>query len=212
MPVPTKSLHGRPLPPIPAPRPDLLHRQSSSRPPLPPLPQPHREHPPSPRHPHPSRRSKFMLFRALQEPSLLASFLSTTSWPDFHALMNSGRDLRHAVWANNDCRDVILSHYLPGYAYALEMCSMQQRSDIEVTFHLLSLLSTSSSFQIFSFRHLPSGNVASCVDHSLEIHTGLRRAPRKAIQRCECCTKSPAAVSCQRDDRLQHLRYVLDLC
>ncbi|KAI0749812.1 hypothetical protein C8Q80DRAFT_648380 [Daedaleopsis nitida] len=147
MPVPTKSIHERPLPPIPSPSRDPLQRQL----PLPSLPQPHRESSPSSRHPRPSRRSKFMLFRALNEPSLLASFLTTTSWSDFHALMNTGRDLRHAVWANNDCRDVILSHYLPGYAYAMEMGSMQQRSDIEVNFHLLSLLMISQKLPLHTY-------------------------------------------------------------
>ena len=84
-----------------------------------------------------------MLFRALSQPPLLAFFLQRTSWEDFHALVNTSRELRNNLWLNQDCRDVILCHFLPGYSYALEMYTLeQQKSDVRVDFHQLSLLST----------------------------------------------------------------------
>ncbi len=142
MPVPTKTLHGRPLPRIPSAWRDPLSRQSSSPSPRSPPPLPDVS-PPEIRLSRPSRRSRHMLFRALNQPAILLFFLHRTSWNDFHALMSTACDLRRNVWSNEECRDVILSHFLPGYAYAMEMCSGQQQSEIHIDFHQLSLLSTS---------------------------------------------------------------------
>ena len=97
-----------------------------------------------------------MLFRALRDPRLLAAFLQWTPWHDFHALMNSCRDCRLALWAIDECRVTILSHFVPGYSYALELSGLEQSPDIRIDFHQLSLLSESS-------RHCPTVTPSRCI-------------------------------------------------
>ncbi|KAI0707316.1 hypothetical protein C8Q76DRAFT_629053 [Earliella scabrosa] len=146
MPVSPKSLHERPLPPIPSAWRDPFQRS----PPAPPLTD--RDFSPRPSLPRPSRRSRYMLFRALSQPPLLAFFLQRTSWDDFHALVNTSRELRNNLWLNQDCRDVILCHFLPGYSYALEMYTLdQQKCDVRVDFHQLSLLMISQQLPLHAY-------------------------------------------------------------
>ena len=83
-----------------------------------------------------------MLHRALKVPSLLAAFLHTTTWQDFHALLSTSRAFRHDLWAIDDCKDVILSHFVPGYTYALRLCDIRQVSDVRIDIHQFALLST----------------------------------------------------------------------
>ncbi|CDO70658.1 hypothetical protein BN946_scf184756.g25 [Trametes cinnabarina] len=150
----------RPLPPIPGPssRPDPAPAQRQgvvfNAP---------RKYPPT-RLPRPSARSPRLLSRALKQPRVLAHFLGTTSWNDFHALTSTCRDLRHCLTRHVECRKVILSHYVPGYSYALGLSDVEQKSDIDVDFHQLALLSTSSEM-VFVFAgaltHVPSPPVLS---------------------------------------------------
>ncbi|RPD60127.1 hypothetical protein L226DRAFT_463125 [Lentinus tigrinus ALCF2SS1-7] len=148
MPVATKT-RDRPLPPIPVP---TRLSPSSSRPSSPAASGLGRISSHTPRHlPRPSRHSRLMLFRALREPRLLAAFLQWTTWRDFHALMNSCRDCRLAVWASDECRAIILSQFLPGYSYALELSGLEQNSDIHIDFHQLSLLMISQSVPLHTY-------------------------------------------------------------
>ncbi|KAI0833532.1 hypothetical protein BC628DRAFT_1307581 [Trametes gibbosa] len=130
----------RPLPPIPSgssrPQrpPPCAYRQSVASPVHPKL-------SPVPTHvPRPSARSPRLLTRALRHSGILAHFLRTSSWDDFHALASTCRDLRHLAARSPECRDVVFSHFVPGYRTARDLGDVEQRSDIEVDFHQLALL------------------------------------------------------------------------
>ena len=84
-----------------------------------------------------------MLLHALSQSSILACFLHTTNWHDFHALLNVSRAFRHNLWAKDEWRDTILAHFIPGYKYALELCDPHQVADVPIDAHDLALLSTS---------------------------------------------------------------------
>lgn len=84
-----------------------------------------------------------MFLQAFSLPSILACFLHTTAWHDFHALLNVSRALRHNLWAHEEWRDTVLSHFIPGYKYALELCDPHEVSDVPLDAHHLALLSTS---------------------------------------------------------------------
>ena len=139
MPVATKTRE-RPLPPVPS-----AWRPSQTRHSLTSIsPATDRDLPsPSKRDPQPSERSPHMFLQAFSQSSILACFLHTTTWHDFHALLNVSRALRHNLWANEGWRDTILSHFIPGYKYALELCDPDEVSDIPLDAHHLALLSTS---------------------------------------------------------------------
>ncbi|KAI8969495.1 hypothetical protein BD414DRAFT_518508 [Trametes punicea] len=132
----------RPLPPIPSSSRDPAPRQtmvSASR-----------KHSPN-RLPSPSAKSPRLLSRALRHPGVLAHFLRTTSWNDFHALMSTCRDLRHCFARNAECRKVVLSHFVPGYGYALGLSDVEQKSDIDVDFHQLALLMLSQYVPLHAY-------------------------------------------------------------
>ncbi|KAI0649066.1 hypothetical protein C8Q79DRAFT_948657 [Trametes meyenii] len=124
----------RPLPPIP----------SSSRA------DPGAGHPPArsivsrrltpARVPRPSARSPRLLSLALTQPGVLARLLETVSWTDFHALASTCRSLRQCLTSSPECQDVILSQFVPGYSYARALGDLEQKSDIQVDFHQLTLL------------------------------------------------------------------------
>ncbi|TBU42377.1 hypothetical protein BD309DRAFT_189398 [Dichomitus squalens] len=151
MPVSTKSRE-RPLPPIPSAWTDA---PSSLRPPLTSVPgadQIISSRPSRSRHvPRPSKRSPRMFFRALKAPSLLAAFLPTTTWQDFHALLNACRAFRHDLWAIDDCRHIILSYFVPGYTYALQLCDIHQMSDVRIDVHQFALLMTSQYVPLHTY-------------------------------------------------------------
>ncbi|KAI0775166.1 hypothetical protein BD413DRAFT_611504 [Trametes elegans] len=144
--------HERPLPPIPS---------SSRNPTLAPEParQPaprqnvgsvHRKPEPT-RVPRPSPRSPRLLSRALRQSGVLASLLPHTSWPDFHALTSSCRDFRYYLTRTAECRDVVFSHFVPGYNYARNASDVEQKSDIAVDFHHLALLMLSQYVPLHAY-------------------------------------------------------------
>ncbi len=57
--------------------------------------------------------------------------------------MNVSRAFRHNLWVNEEWRDIILAHFIPGYKYALELCDFHQMTDVPIDVHHLTLLSTS---------------------------------------------------------------------
>ncbi|KAI9066232.1 hypothetical protein FKP32DRAFT_1673981 [Trametes sanguinea] len=137
----------RPLPPIPGPSsspdPAPAHRQNVVH-------NPPRKYSPT-RVPRPSARSPRLLSRALKQPRVLAQLLRTTSWDDFHALTSTCRDLRHCFTRHAECRRVILSHYVPGYSYALELSDVEQKSDIVIDFHQLAMLMLSQYVPLHAY-------------------------------------------------------------
>ncbi|KAI0719329.1 hypothetical protein C8T65DRAFT_827069 [Cerioporus squamosus] len=145
MPVATKTRE-RPLPPVPVPtRLAPPSTPSSSSPAV------GRNYSPIPLPLRPTRHSRLMLFRALRDPRLLAAFLPTTSWQDFHALMNTCRDCRNGLWAIDECRTAILSHFVPAYSYALELSGLEQSLDVRVDFHQLALLMISQAVPLHTY-------------------------------------------------------------
>ncbi|KAI0367811.1 hypothetical protein BV20DRAFT_915877, partial [Pilatotrama ljubarskyi] len=135
----------RPLPPIP----------SSSRDQVPaPAPSPRqnvvRKSSPT-RVPRPSARSPRLLARAVRQPRVLAAFLRATSWHDFHALTSTCRDLRQCFTRSTDCREVILSHFVPGYSYARGLGDAAYKSDIHVDFHQVAMLMVSQYVPLHAY-------------------------------------------------------------
>ncbi|KAI0359815.1 hypothetical protein OH77DRAFT_1394059 [Trametes cingulata] len=136
----------RPLPPIP----------SSSRDP-PPAPLPRQNVVPASRKssptrvPRPSARSPRLLPRAVRQPGVLAALLRTTSWHDFHALTSTCRDLRQCFTRSTECREVILSHFVPGYSYARGLGDAAFKSDIHVDFHQLAMLMVSQYVPLHAY-------------------------------------------------------------
>ncbi|OJT07378.1 hypothetical protein TRAPUB_1783 [Trametes pubescens] len=136
----------RPLPPIP----------SSSRGPAPPrafrqnVVHPSRRDSPT-RVPRPSARSPRLLSRALKHPGVLAQLLRHTSWQEFHALTSASRDLRQCIAQSQECRDVVFSHFVPGYRLARELSDVEQKSDIAVDFHQLVFLMLSQYVPLHAY-------------------------------------------------------------
>ncbi|KAG8213298.1 hypothetical protein J3R82DRAFT_11777 [Butyriboletus roseoflavus] len=75
----------------------------------------------------------------LRQPRLLARILHFTSWDDLYALFATCSGVRR-LWASRDIRDVILSHYLPGYRVALRQRDLSALQPVHVTLHDLHLL------------------------------------------------------------------------
>ena len=77
----------------------------------------------------------------LQDADLLARFLPMISWRSFHALASTCRQLRHLM-NRMDLRDVILSHYVPGYRTCLVHASADRTHIVDVDMHDLALFRT----------------------------------------------------------------------
>lgn len=93
---------------------------------------------------NPSYLSRILFGRFLKDPKILAHFLRASSWRDFQALSSSCREFRYLIHTP-ECRDAILSHYVPGYRYVLDVADIvpQQELAIDIEFHDLALLSES---------------------------------------------------------------------
>ncbi|KAI0635976.1 hypothetical protein C8Q77DRAFT_1071858 [Trametes polyzona] len=137
----------RPLPPIPSSSRDHVPRPTSRHTVVPTAP---RIRSPT-RIPRPSARSPRLLARALRQPGVLAHFLKTTNWHDFHAFANTCRDFRQCLSRSPECRDIILSHFVPGYSHVRELSDTEQKSDIYVDFHQLSLLMLSQYVPLHAY-------------------------------------------------------------
>ncbi|KZT73008.1 hypothetical protein DAEQUDRAFT_743267 [Daedalea quercina L-15889] len=80
------------------------------------------------------------LSRVLKEPRLLACLLDVSSWGDIHALISTCKEFRQGLFRAPECREVLLSFYVPGYSFASQSADMQQAREVEVDFHDLTLL------------------------------------------------------------------------
>ncbi|KAI0326924.1 hypothetical protein GY45DRAFT_48526 [Cubamyces sp. BRFM 1775] len=150
MPVSAKTTE-RPLPPIPptSPEPGPSAPPQRQRQSLPPS-SSSRKYSPI-RMPRPSSRSPRLFSRALRQPGVLARLLSFIPWHDFHALTSTCRDIRQCFTRNAECRRVILSHFVPGYSYALGLSDTEQKPTIDVDFHQLALLMLSQYVPLHAY-------------------------------------------------------------
>ena len=81
-------------------------------------------------------------FRDLFEyPQVLRCLLKYISWNDFHSFASTCRHFRLLI-SHPDFRDVILSHYIPGYRLALSFRDLNQYREVQIDMHDLALLST----------------------------------------------------------------------
>ena len=72
---------------------------------------------------------------------LLRCLLKYISWNDFHSFASTCRHFRLLI-SHPDFRDVILSHYIPGYRLALSFRDLNQYREVQIDMHDLALLST----------------------------------------------------------------------
>jgi len=82
------------------------------------------------------------LLSTLQNPSVLAAFISHLDWVELHPLFITCKTLRE-VFRESALRDVVLSRYVPGYSHCLLSRDMNHYQDVQVSIHDLDLLCTS---------------------------------------------------------------------
>ncbi|KAH8100820.1 hypothetical protein BXZ70DRAFT_129839 [Cristinia sonorae] len=102
-----------------------------------------------------SQRSSVSFFRSripfrslLDHPRILRNLLRRISWDDFHSLTSTCRNFRLLI-THPDFRDVILSHYVPGYKYAITARS--QHKDVQIDMHDLALLMIAQSLPLHKY-------------------------------------------------------------
>ncbi|KAI0078746.1 hypothetical protein K474DRAFT_1593289 [Panus rudis PR-1116 ss-1] len=145
-PRPQTKSRDRPLPPLPdkARSPDVSHRRYT-----PPL------SPKSVRSSFAGWRSSLLpirvwVRRALETPGILEALIRNTTWDDLHALLSTCRDFRR-VLASPECRDVMLSCYVPGYRIAQSSRDSQQFREVEVDIHDLTLLMIAQNLPLHKY-------------------------------------------------------------
>ena len=79
---------------------------------------------------------------ALRQPRILAGLLRFAPWDDLYALFATCSGIKR-LWDLVDIRDIILSHYLPGYRAALRHRDLSALKDVDLTLHDLHLLRSS---------------------------------------------------------------------
>lgn len=77
--------------------------------------------------------------RSLKQPHILARLLQFLQWADLYSLLSTCADMRH-LWDTRDFRDTILSHFVPGYSYALRHCDLSKYQDLDISLQDLDLL------------------------------------------------------------------------
>ncbi|KAG1737336.1 hypothetical protein EDB19DRAFT_989774 [Suillus lakei] len=76
---------------------------------------------------------------SLKQPHIVASLLQFIQWADFYVLLSTCADMRH-LWDSRDFKDVILSHFVPGYSYALRHRDLSKYQDLDISLQDLDLL------------------------------------------------------------------------
>lgn len=76
---------------------------------------------------------------ALKQPHVLETLLQFIPWTDLYALLSTCADMRR-LWDTRDIRDVILSHFVPGYSYALRYRDLSNYQDMDISLQDLDLL------------------------------------------------------------------------
>lgn len=85
------------------------------------------------------RRMQRAAVHSLKQPHILARLLQFIQWTDFYILLSTCADMRH-LWDTRDFRDAILSHFVPGYSYALRYCDFSKYQDLDISLQDLDLL------------------------------------------------------------------------
>lgn len=85
------------------------------------------------------KRMHRAVVHSLKQPHILACLLQFIQWPDFYALLSTCVDMMH-LWDTRDFRDVILSHFVPGYSYALRHRDFSKHQDLDISLQDLDLL------------------------------------------------------------------------
>lgn len=76
---------------------------------------------------------------SLKRPRVLICLLQYLPWSDLYALISTCADMRR-LWDIRELRDIILSHYVPEYRYALRHRDLFKCRDIDLSLQDLDLL------------------------------------------------------------------------
>ncbi|KAG2072791.1 hypothetical protein BDR04DRAFT_1095937 [Suillus decipiens] len=85
------------------------------------------------------KRMHRVAVHSLKQPHILARLLQFIQWADFYVLLSTCVDMRR-LWDTRDFRDIILSHFVPGYSYALQHCDLSKYQDLDISLQDLDLL------------------------------------------------------------------------
>ncbi|KAG2138264.1 hypothetical protein BD769DRAFT_1434946 [Suillus cothurnatus] len=85
------------------------------------------------------RRMHRAAVHSLKQPHILARLLQFIQWADFYVLLSTCADMR-LLWDTRDFRDVVLSHFVPGYSYALRHRDFSKYQDLDISLQDLDLL------------------------------------------------------------------------
>ncbi|KAG2133248.1 uncharacterized protein EDB93DRAFT_1093368 [Suillus bovinus] len=85
------------------------------------------------------RRMHRTAVHSLKQPHILARLLQFMQWADFYVLLSTCADMRF-LWDARDFRDVVLSHFVPGYSYALRHSKSFNCQDLDISLQDLDLL------------------------------------------------------------------------
>ncbi|KAG1744121.1 uncharacterized protein EDB91DRAFT_1124549 [Suillus paluster] len=86
----------------------------------------------------------------LKQPNVLERLLQFIPWADFYALLSTCSDMRR-LWDTRDLRDVILSHFVPGYGYALMYRDLSNYQDMDISLQDLDLLHVSQRVPLHQY-------------------------------------------------------------
>ncbi|KAG2111368.1 hypothetical protein BD769DRAFT_1493886 [Suillus cothurnatus] len=80
-------------------------------------------------------------------------------WADFYVLLSTCADMR-LLWDTRDFRDVVLSHFVPGYSYALRHRDFSKYQDLDISLQDLDLLLISQrvpphQYPVHALRSIP---------------------------------------------------------
>ncbi|GJE88700.1 hypothetical protein PsYK624_047830 [Phanerochaete sordida] len=84
--------------------------------------------------------------RMLHDPSMLSALLGALQWPSFHALISTCRTFRR-TFTRPELRDVIFSHFVPGYSLALGSRQVAELS-VDITIEDLALFVMSQEYPL----------------------------------------------------------------
>ncbi|KAK7690684.1 hypothetical protein QCA50_005783 [Cerrena zonata] len=88
--------------------------------------------------------------KLLHSSRVLARLLLCMTWTDFHALVCTCKDFR-LLMVDQECKNVLLSHYVPGYRQAKSNVDSQTFRDVQIDMHDLSLLMIAQNFELHHY-------------------------------------------------------------
>lgn len=115
---------------------------------------------------------RIYLASVLRKPRIIATFLRYTSWEDFRGLARSSSEYR-SLLRHTESKDVVLSHFVPGYRYCLHLADIANFRDVDITFRDLELFSPCF--------------IAFCLSSSLDSYVCIHQWPPSVF----CSTYTP---------------------